>query len=359
MSAPSVSVAIAGFIGSSILPCVVYGINSTLFFMTANILWKRRKAKEGRIKTTVMATYLFLLFALTTMHLVADAIIEGSIIAQLVDSYLEKAIPPEPYAAQAVNIAAYVVMAFMTDGLLLWRCWVLYSDCAGFVRWTTYVIFFLLTTTLLAFGIMLLYITNLPIGTLPNPPWLIRFISLAHPFSILATNFVFAVLIVARLIYRQRNINRLMGKHQSAQYTGIATMVIESASINVAFQLLCAISLFISRPEVQAVFNIYFIGQTQALATLLIVFRVARGKAWAEPSTDATKVTQLRFGGASVGGRHGHGVRSAMGDEESIFIATRNHGSTFTEEALSRMPPSESDISSQGGTSTLVFEKKA
>jgi hypothetical protein len=126
MSAPSVSVSIAAFIGSSILPCVAYGINSTLFFMTTNILCKRRKAKEGRVKTTVMTTYLFVLFALATAHLVTDAVIEGTFIAQLVDLYLGKeVIPPEPYAAQAVNRATYVIMAFMTDGLLVSGCRIL------------------------------------------------------------------------------------------------------------------------------------------------------------------------------------------------------------------------------------------
>ena len=111
---------------------------------------------------------------------------------------------------------------------------------------------------------MFIYIRIFPLIFL-NPLWLVAFILVAHPFSVFATNLIFT-LITGRLIYHQRRINRLMGPGpgRSSQYTAIAAMAIESASINVVFQLLSTIRSFVRTPEVADLLSQYFLGQTQA-----------------------------------------------------------------------------------------------
>jgi hypothetical protein len=109
---------------------------------------------------------------------------------------------------------------------------------------------------------MFIYIRIFPLIFL-NPLWLVAFILVAHPFSVFATNLIFTLLITGRLIYHQRRINRLMGPGCSSQYTAIVTIIIESASINVVFQLLSTIRLFVRTPEVADLLSQYFLGQTQ------------------------------------------------------------------------------------------------
>ena len=104
----------------------------------------------------------------------------------------------------------------------------------------------------------------LPVDTLINPQQhnLFFVVALGQPISVFASNLIFALLIAGRLIYHQRRLNRLMGRGHSSQYTAIAAMVVESASINVVFQLLSAIGVFTPSPAFSDVFDQYFLGQT-------------------------------------------------------------------------------------------------
>ena len=55
------------------------------------------------------------------------------------------------------------------------------------------------------------------------------------PASVLATNVIFTSLVFGRLVYCQRNLKKLMEARSSSQYTSIAAMVVESASVNILF----------------------------------------------------------------------------------------------------------------------------
>ena len=114
---------------------------------------------------------------------------------------------------------------------------------------------------------MFIYIRIFPLILLNQlSVWLVALILLAQPFSDFATDLIFTLRITGCLIYHQRRINRLMGPGpgRSSQYTAIDAMAIESASINVVFQLLSTIRSFVHTPEVADLLSQYFLGQTQA-----------------------------------------------------------------------------------------------
>jgi len=131
------------------------------------------------------------------------------------------------------------------------------------------------------------------------------------PGSVLAIDLIFTSLVVGRLVYYQRNLKKLLGARSSSHYTSISTMIVESASLNIVFQTIALASTF-DKIVMNSIFNVNLLGQTQAssihivtryqstdilaqvFATLLIIFRVAQGKAWAE-QTSQEMITQLRF----------------------------------------------------------------
>ena len=49
----------ATFVGTAILPTLVYGINSTLIFITLHLLWRDRTA-DTRKRTLLMTSYIVL-----------------------------------------------------------------------------------------------------------------------------------------------------------------------------------------------------------------------------------------------------------------------------------------------------------
>ena len=88
-------------------------------------------------------------------------------------------------------------------------------------------------------------------------------LSLVLPSSVLATDLIFTSLIVGRLVYYQRNLKKLLGARSSPHYASIATMIVESASLNVVFQTLALASTF-DKVIMNSIFNINLLGQTQA-----------------------------------------------------------------------------------------------
>jgi hypothetical protein len=82
------------------------------------------------------------------------------------------------------------------------------------------------------------------------------------PALILAINIILTSLIVGRLIYHQRNLKNLLGARSGSQYTSIAAMIVESAGVNVVFQILALGS--VKNGLSNRLFNFTLLGQIQA-----------------------------------------------------------------------------------------------
>lgn len=65
----------ATLVGTAILPTLVYGINSTLVFMTLRLLWRGRTADTGK-HTLLMTGYIALICALSTAYWVLNCVVE-------------------------------------------------------------------------------------------------------------------------------------------------------------------------------------------------------------------------------------------------------------------------------------------
>ncbi|KAK0192794.1 hypothetical protein F5146DRAFT_999926 [Armillaria mellea] len=101
---------------------------------------------------------------------------------------------------------------------------------------------------------------------------------------IVGSEFTLTLLIVTRILLHRRRISKLFGDGQGNEYTGIAAMLIESASLYAAFALFFIIPFGLQ----SSVQNIAFqaLSQIQVIAPFLIIVRVSQGKAW---STDTSR----------------------------------------------------------------------
>ena len=129
----------------------------------------------------------------------------------------------------------------------------------------------------------------------------------------LSLNISMTFAICARLLFYRRRVSSVLGPNHGTQYTSVAAMIVESASLYSAFALLFLIPFALNNPiqntfiqlmgEIQVSIAIWTTIESdgcqwfhiQIIATLLITYRVAYGAAWASGTSQTilgTKETQ-------------------------------------------------------------------
>ena len=115
---------IPGLVGTAILPGLVYGINSTLIFITLRLLWKGRTA-DTRKRALLMMCYIAFVCILCTVHWALSCISETLSLIEFVESPAKNSplreldlFGMEYGVALAVPII-YTILTWLTDGLLV------------------------------------------------------------------------------------------------------------------------------------------------------------------------------------------------------------------------------------------------
>lgn len=120
--------------------------------------------------------------------------------------------------------------------------------------------------------------------------WGILTFSLSLSLNILAT-----LIIVARLMVYRFRVVGVLGSTHALHYISIAAMITESAAIISIFSVPLIVSFALESPL--SALTIPALSQVQTFATLLIIFRVAQGRAWDDRAqhnlTDLVAATHL------------------------------------------------------------------
>jgi len=117
---PATPYAFAYLAGTAILPSLVYGINSTLVFMTLGLLWKGRRTDTQK-RTLIMTGYVVLICALSTAHLVLSCITEVIFQIDLRPGSDTIYVPVLGHGRGVVASTdiVYAVITWLTEGLLV------------------------------------------------------------------------------------------------------------------------------------------------------------------------------------------------------------------------------------------------
>jgi len=229
----------------------------------------------------------------------------------------------------AVGNVLFVLTNWMTDSILLWRFMVIYRQC----RLPIWAIMLLPCTMFMgsmAMGSLFLYqlFVKNPFQPADGINWTLPYLGLS-----LSLNIILTLSIVSRLIVWRFRIRRILGAEHGSQYIGIASMIVESAALHAVLSLLFLIPDAIGHPL--SIIFLQTLMPDQVLASLLIIFRVARGKAWSSDTSGKVMsslplqrgpipLSTLRFGGETATGtdtvrmtpRSGsHGGISDKGDD--------------------------------------------
>ncbi|KAJ8508805.1 hypothetical protein ONZ45_g8963 [Pleurotus djamor] len=301
-----------------VLTGVTYGIVIVLTALTLPLLY-HSMTEENRSRKLLMMVFVVLIFSLTTLFF------GGTVWMDLMAFVDYRLYPGGPAAFEvqrfslpvdAMAVLAAVLTSWLADALIIWRVIVVYASGSRF-SWVKRCI------------PIMLYIIELILGGL----WMAQASSASAWDAVEGANFtapyfwynltlhlVATASIVGRLLYFRSRIEAA-GPGLGSQYIGIAAMVVESDALYSTILLLFLIPFQLQHP-IQGIF-IQLLGTAHIIPSLLIVYRVASGKAWSNDMTDQT-------------------VRTAIGDLPSLASSTEMNilPKYHTKDTL-RAPPME------------------
>ncbi|KAG2090616.1 uncharacterized protein F5147DRAFT_643435 [Suillus discolor] len=286
-----------GWLQGAVVSSIAYGIGVTLFFMCFYLLI-RQITRTNYKKTLPLLIYITVDFILGTIFVAVLADFTQLAFIQY------RNYPGGPSAFEnnmfgipvdSVGNVCGVLMMALSDGLVVWRCMVIYRGCMVPV-WIIMLFPCLMLGASIVMGIMwLLQLTsNSPFFTSGSINYTIPYLGLS-----LALNIIITIVIVLRLLTYRHRISKVLGPGYGTQYTSIAAMIVESAALYSTFSLALLILFILNNPIFGAFIEL--LPQIQIIAMLLIVFRVAQGKGWSQETmsrvmTSKPSVQAIRMG---------------------------------------------------------------
>ncbi|KAJ7581850.1 hypothetical protein C8J56DRAFT_1015779 [Mycena floridula] len=275
-------------LAGDLLVGVGYGIQLVLFWSCARYLWERRK-----IRTNVfLLAYISVLLAIETVFVGVQS---NTMQLMYIDN---RDYPGGPWQYfldtqnLPVNVAFYVtlfVLTFLSDLLMLWRCWVIWTASG---RLKAYVITAFPTLCLVAsfvLGTLWTLYSSRPASSLYSALPLI--IGTSYYAVSLGINIMLTILIAIRLLlYRRRALEVLPPQH-AKQYLSILAILVESSAIYSFFAILFLITYAVNNPANQ--FLLAIASACQQIATYMIIYRLADGRAWKRNTLETSSPTTV------------------------------------------------------------------
>ncbi|KAL1943618.1 hypothetical protein VTO73DRAFT_4063 [Trametes versicolor] len=277
----------AFYIGNN-FNAILYGVELVLYSMTVRAMFGK-KARQTRSSRS-NAFFLFFstaLLCLNTVFVATEAVFgeEMWIVNKDYpggqDAYLND------FAAvwyQTFGTAASVALNLLSDGLLIYRCFVVWDD----IRVVLFPIVLYLGT--FSVGIAQLIESGKPQSS--------YFLGLAHTLGVsytscvISLNLIVSGLICGRIVYKGRTIARHIGFDVGRDYVTAAAILVESAALY-ALTGVAYVVAFALNSQLEIFFLSIYVMMT-CIAPQMIILRVVRGRAWTR-NTSAVTDTNLEF----------------------------------------------------------------
>ncbi|KAF5323062.1 hypothetical protein D9611_009294 [Ephemerocybe angulata] len=297
---------------STFLACIAYGIVLTLAFMCSHLILRdvyarfrahpssglsegvnfvRRVRRAMPRRMGVLLVYVLMMTALSTVTAVAWMEVADKVLVRT-GCWDGVTTARTPVVLNRMGNYAWVFANWGADGILVWRCWVIYSRCSRSPVWAALALPVGLYMTVIGLGIVFM----VPGGRGQASQ---RVLEMVYLSLTLALNIIVTGMISIRLLVYRYRITRTIGKADGLQYASVVAMLVESAALVVVFNAFFVATI----GRGSFVYYIAFAGnvQSQTLAPLLIIFRVLQGKAWTGPETPPESgVSRPRFASAAT-----------------------------------------------------------
>lgn len=286
----------AGFV----IGAVFYGIVIVLFFQCMDALLNPVNRMRGGIKwglvihTAAMFSFVTIYTAIS-LNIHSISFIDNR---EFSGTSTDNVIPPGPvgyqwfirYKAISIALAPVAVMNnWLADGLLLYRCYIVYAKSRRAIIFPS-----IMYLACLATGIMFMYRISEPEQIIFTLDTMIHsgipYVTISFSLNVLLT-----LMIVTRLVWHRRNIRNAMGGTAGAGglYKAIITVIVESSALYLIVSLLY-VGPWIAKSPIQYIF-IQILVQVQVIAQFLITLRVADRRAMTGDTVTAGNTGSIRF----------------------------------------------------------------
>ncbi|KAF7377397.1 hypothetical protein MSAN_00161300 [Mycena sanguinolenta] len=262
-----------------------YGVHLTLFVQCVHALYSGRKTRRHNWE---LLLFIFILFALGNIGNATSIFYAQK---TFIDDRNYPGGPGAYFFEQSTQWVAvlcnsvYIVNTWFQDGLLLYRFWTIYSR-----NYYIAVVPALMFLTSLILSAIVIVILNRPGNTF----WTALSVKLAIPYWAISISMtvILTALIAGRLMFMRYRLKKLVGASSSMPYVTITAMLVESAAIYSINGIIFLVTYGLNDPTQNLWLPV--LGQTQSIAPLLIILRVARGQAFTGATVD--QLTSMRFG---------------------------------------------------------------
>ncbi|KAF7306549.1 hypothetical protein MIND_00446200 [Mycena indigotica] len=181
-----------------------------------------------------------------------------------------------------LGTVAGICMNFMADGLLLYRCFVIWGSSYIIIAFPVVVYF-----SAMSMAILLIYQSAIPAGT---GFFSGSSISFGLPYTVLTVglNVITTIAICVRLLFVRRKVRAILGEQHCQTYTGVVACLLESALPFTTLGIIYAIAYGRNSPYAFALLQVW--ADFCAISPQLIILRVALGKAWSKQTVATVSV---------------------------------------------------------------------
>ncbi|KAF4612923.1 hypothetical protein D9613_010920 [Agrocybe pediades] len=273
---------------ATVIAGICYGILAMLCFNCFAVLLRSKPhlyPSSKRVRAFLLV-YVVIMFLLSTGALVQQIGLMISTFLQLgIDEVVRAKVGVSPWDFATVPYTMPLII-WGADGLLMWRCMILYQGIPRAGEWLIKVLLVILSLASLGSGISNYVIQG----------------SLFSIIIIILTpivNFILTSLLAVRILYQQMRLRRLLGSAWSQQspYTNIAIICIESSALIVVVAVACITTTFLVNLKPWRVFPYFLQPHICVISSLLIVYRVAQGRSLEINTADASggRISTINF----------------------------------------------------------------
>ncbi|KAJ7915265.1 hypothetical protein B0H13DRAFT_2189579 [Mycena leptocephala] len=250
-----------------------FGIQFSLYFSCFLYLWQRRKQNRSAL---FLLAYITTLFSLEFLFV----IVQGEAVQMI---YIDhRNYPGGPFAfylarqnapPNVMFCATLLVLTFLSDILVLWRCWAIWApDGRRLIAYIVITFPFILLFASFAMGVL---------WTVENSqPGLSLYSKLPLPYGTayyaisLGVNIIITIFIIARLLLYRRRLLKSVPYAHARHYISMMTIAIESAALYSLFAVLFLITYVVEELSSRLVWLVAA-SAAQQIAGYLIIYRLA------------------------------------------------------------------------------------
>ncbi|KAI0354390.1 hypothetical protein OH77DRAFT_1425957 [Trametes cingulata] len=269
---------------------ILYGVELVLYFMTVRAMLDPKHKQSRASSRRSDGFFLFFstaLLCLNTIFVATEAVfgeemwIVNADYPGGQDAYLGD------FASvwyQTLGTAASIVLNLLSDGLLIYRCWVVWDD----LRVVAFPI--LLYLGAFSVGLAQLYESSRPHAS--YFAGLSQKLGVAYTSSVISLNIIVSALICGRIYFAGRRYAKIVGIEVGRDYMTASAIIIESASLYTLFGIAYLISFSINSQT--SIFFLSLYVMMTCIAPQMIILRVVAGRAWTRDKSAMT-ATNLEF----------------------------------------------------------------